>query len=185
MRAGEHQLLGRARPGHALGQRLNHEPRQTNHPPAGAGLGRPEMQVAPRLGDDLDHLDRAALQVDPTPAQPGHLTDAQPAEGPEQDRRTGQRYPSPSDLPQPRPADVGYLSRLTRPDGDGTFILLTGIHAVGSHGIIDYLRRELADLYEQIDRQPFSTLIATEYDPGTRQLVRSERITPLYQHQEP
>jgi hypothetical protein len=25
--------------------------------------------------------------------------------------------------------------------------LLTGIHAVGSHGIIDYLRRELTDLY--------------------------------------
>ena len=79
-----------------------------------------------------------------------------------------------------RPADVGYLSRLHRPDGNGTFILLTGIHAVGSHGIIDFLRRELADLYEQVDLQPFSTLIATEYDPATRQLVRSERIAPLY-----
>jgi hypothetical protein len=73
------------------------------------------------------------------------------------DRRTGERYPSPSDLPQPRPGDVGYLSRLRRPDGNGTFILLTGIHAVGSHGIIDVLRRELADLYEQVDLQPFST----------------------------
>jgi hypothetical protein len=100
------------------------------------------------------------------------------------DRRTGERYQSPSDLPQPRPADVGYLSRLRRPDGDGTFILLTGIHAVGSHGIIDYLRRELADLYEQVDLQPFSTLVATEYDQATRQLVRSERIAPLYRHQE-
>jgi hypothetical protein len=102
-----------------------------------------------------------------------------------QDRRTSQVYQSPSDLPQPRPADVGYLSRLRRPDGNGTFILLTGIHAVGSHGIIDYLRRELADLYEEVDLQPFSTLITTEYDPATRQVVRSERITPLYQHQEP
>ena len=73
---------------------------------------------------------------------------------------------------------------LRRPDGNGTFILLTGIHAVGSHGIIDFLRRELADLYEQVDLQPFSTLIPTEYDPVTRQVVRSERITPLYQHQE-
>ena len=100
------------------------------------------------------------------------------------DRRTGQRHPSPSDLPQPRPADVGYLSRLQRPDGNGTFILLTGIHAVGSHGVIAFLRRELADLYEQVDLQPFSTLVATEYDPVTRQLVRSERIAPLYQHQE-
>ena len=50
------------------------------------GLGRPEVQVAPRLGDDLDHLNRAALQVDPAPAQP--LTpDARPPEGPEQDQR--------------------------------------------------------------------------------------------------
>jgi hypothetical protein len=102
-----------------------------------------------------------------------------------QDRRTSQTYQSPSDLPQPRPADFGYLSRLPRPDGNGTFILLTGIHAVGSHGIIDYLRRELADLYEQMELRPFSTLIATDYDPVTRQAVRSERITPLYQHQEP
>ena len=47
------------------------------------------------------------------------------------------------------------------------------------------LRRELADLYEEVDLQPFSTLITTEYDPATRQVVRSERITPLYQHQEP
>jgi hypothetical protein len=75
-------------------------------------------------------------------------------------------------------------SRLPRPDGNGTFIQLTGIHAVGSHGIIDFLRRELADLYEQVDLQPFSTLIATEYDPVTRKLVRSERIAPLYRHQE-
>jgi hypothetical protein len=102
-----------------------------------------------------------------------------------QDRRTSQVYQSPSDLPQPRPADFGYLSRLRRPDGNGTFVLLTGIHAVGSHGIIAYLRRELADLYEEVDLQPFSTLITTEYDPATRQVVRSERITPLYQHQEP
>jgi hypothetical protein len=101
-----------------------------------------------------------------------------------QDRRTSQVYQSPSDLPQPRPADFGYLSRLRRPDGNGTFVLLTGIHAVGSHGIIDYLRRELTDLYEEVDLQPFSTLITTEYDPATRQVIRSERITPLYRHQE-
>jgi hypothetical protein len=124
---------------------------------------REVLQRDPALGFDQDDVGRWLLQ----------------------DRRTDERYPSPSDLPQPRPADVGYLARLPRPDGNGTFILLTGIHAVGSHGILDYLRRELADLYEQVDLQPFSTLIATEYDPLTRQVVRSERITPLYHHQEP
>jgi hypothetical protein len=132
-------------------------------------------------GPRLSPLIRQVLQSDPVLGfdqdEAGHWL--------LQDRRTGQIHPSPSDLPQPRPADVGYLSRLPRPDGDGTFILLTGIHAVGSHGVIDFLRRELADLYEEVDLQPFSTLIAAEYDPLTRQVVRSERITPLYQHQEP
>jgi hypothetical protein len=45
------------------------------------------VQLALGLGDDLDHLDRPGLQVDPAPAQPGHLTDAQPTEGAEQDQR--------------------------------------------------------------------------------------------------
>ena len=132
-------------------------------------------------GPRLSHVVRDVLQTDPVLA----FDKDDDGRWLLRDRRTGQSYRSPSDLPQPRPGDVGYLSRLRRPDGNGTFVLLTGIHAVGSHGIIDFLRRELADLYEQVDLQPFSTLIATDYDPVTRQVVRSERITPLYQHQEP
>jgi hypothetical protein len=83
LRAGEHQILGRARPRHPLGQGVDHEPREADHPPAGAGLGRAEVQPALGLGNDLDHLDGADLQVDPAPAQPDHLADAQATEGPE------------------------------------------------------------------------------------------------------
>jgi hypothetical protein len=49
----EHQILGRARPRHPLGQGVDHQPRQADDPPTGAGLGRPEVQPALRLGDDL------------------------------------------------------------------------------------------------------------------------------------
>jgi hypothetical protein len=100
------------------------------------------------------------------------------------DRRTGHTYHSPSDNPALPPGDVAYLSRQARPDGNGSFILLTGIHAVGSNGVIDYLTRELADLYEQVGTRRFSTLIASEYDPATRAITSSRRITPLYQHQD-
>jgi hypothetical protein len=53
------------------------------------------------------------------------------------------------------------------------------LHHCPAGDSLDYVRRELADLYEQVDLQPFSTLVATEYDPSTRQLVRRERIAPL------
>ena len=149
--------------------------------PLGGELGLNRDNLIVICGPRLSPVVRDVLQTDPV------LGFDQDDDGRWflRDRRTGQSYRSPSDLPQPQPSDFGYLSRLRRPDGNGTFVLLTGIHAVGSHGIIDYLRRELTDLYEQVDLQPFSTLIATDYDPVTRQVLRSERITPLYQHQEP
>jgi hypothetical protein len=100
------------------------------------------------------------------------------------DQRTGHSYHSPSDDPALPPGDVAYLSRQARPDGNGSFILLTGIHAVGSNGVIHYLTRELADLYEQVGTRRFSTLIASEFDPATRAITSSRRVTPLYLHQD-
>jgi hypothetical protein len=100
------------------------------------------------------------------------------------DQRTGHTYHSPSDNPALPPGDVAYLSRQARPDGNGSFILLTGIHAVGSNGVIHYLTRELADLYEQVGTGRFSTLIASEFDPATRAITSSRRVTPLYLHQD-
>jgi hypothetical protein len=100
------------------------------------------------------------------------------------DRRTGHAYHSPSDNPALPPGDVAYLSRQPRPDGNGSFILLTGIHAVGSNGVIHYLTRELADLYEQVGTRRFSTLIASEFDPATRTITSSRRITHLYLHED-
>jgi hypothetical protein len=100
------------------------------------------------------------------------------------DQRTGHTYHSPSDNPALPPGDVAYLSRQARPDGNGSFILLSGIHAVGSNGVIHYLTRELADLYEQVGTRRFSTLIASEFDPATRTITSSRRITPLYLHED-
>jgi hypothetical protein len=92
------------------------------------------------------------------------------------DQSTGHTYHSPSDDPAQPPGDVAYLSRQARPDGNGSFILLTGIHAVGSSGVIHYLTRELADLYEQVGIRRFSTLIASSPRGSTRPPAASPAV---------
>jgi hypothetical protein len=62
-----------------LGQLLDHRPGQRDDAPAGPGLGRPHVQLVPDLDHDLGHVDGAPQQIDPAPAQPGQLPNAQPA----------------------------------------------------------------------------------------------------------
>lgn len=91
---------------------------------------------------------------------------------------TDQRYDSPGDVSDRR-ADVAYLARLNRPDGKGTLLVLTGIHAVGSLGVVRYLEQNLSDVYEQVGTGRFSCILEAEYDEG-RRVTASRLITPLY-----
>ena len=74
LRSYEHQVVGGPRTGQLLGQGLDHDPGEPDTPVASSGLGRPEMQVAADLGDDLSDLDHPMLQVnaasDVEPEQP-------------------------------------------------------------------------------------------------------------------
>lgn len=100
------------------------------------------------------------------------------------DQRIGQTYRSPSDdLTDPQPGDIAYLARLPRPDGQGTILLLTGMHAVGSHGVVRYLERELAELYQEVGTRRFSTVIACDFDLVTRNILSSRRVAPLHLHE--
>jgi hypothetical protein len=162
-----------------LARDLQHEPQVEYIPLGGAiELNRDNMLVI--FGPRISPLIAQVLKTDPVlqfdrDADGWFLTD----------HRTGHTYHSPSDDPAQPPGDVAYLSRQARPDGKGSFILLTGIHAVGSNGVIHYLTRELADLYEQVGTRRFSTLIASEFDPATRTVTSSRRVTPLYLHEDP
>ena len=51
--------------------------------------------------------------------------------------QTGEEFHSPSDKGEP--VDYGYIGRLPRPDGRGTFLYLAGIHAMGTLGVTQYL----------------------------------------------
>ncbi|MFE9221097.1 sigma factor-like helix-turn-helix DNA-binding protein [Streptomyces lavendulae] len=79
--------------------------------------------------------------------------------------------------------DVGYLARLPRLDGKGTFIYIAGIHAIGANGVVHYLENHLAELYREVRTHRFSTLISCRYDPKTLEVLESKRVSPIYRHE--
>jgi predicted XRE-type DNA-binding protein len=97
------------------------------------------------------------------------------------DKVTGADFRSPID--DGKPQDIGYLARLPRPDGKGTFLHIAGIHAVGSDGVVHYLSQHVSDLYSEVRTRRFSMLISCDFDPVTREIITSERLTPLLRHE--
>ncbi len=100
------------------------------------------------------------------------------------DKRTGEEIRSGQEDDPPRPYDVGYLGRLPRPDGNGTFLAIAGIHPEGSLGVVHLLTTDIASLWGQVGNEPFSVVVGTEYAPDTHEPVRTELLTPIYRHDE-
>ncbi|MFJ8350493.1 sigma factor-like helix-turn-helix DNA-binding protein [Streptomyces sp. NPDC094153] len=98
------------------------------------------------------------------------------------DQRTGKEYRSPQDE-DGSTGDVGYLGRLPRLDGRGTFLYIAGIHAIGANGVVHFLEHNLAELYREVRTKRFSTLISCRYNPETLEILESRRVTPLYRHE--
>ncbi|MFF2805770.1 sigma factor-like helix-turn-helix DNA-binding protein [Streptomyces sp. NPDC058000] len=98
------------------------------------------------------------------------------------DKNDGNVYRSPMDE-DGSASDFGYLGRLPRLDGRGTFLYIAGIHSVGANGVVHYLENNLAELYREVRTRRFSTLISCRYDPKTLDVLESRRVTPLYRHE--
>ncbi|MFE0463046.1 hypothetical protein ACFW1A_27705 [Kitasatospora sp. NPDC058965] len=98
------------------------------------------------------------------------------------DLQTNMEYRSPLDE-DGTAGDVGYLGRLPRLDGKGTFLYIAGIHAIGASGVVHYLENHLAELYRDVKMRRFSTLISCRYDPATLEVLESSRVTPIYRHE--
>lgn len=100
------------------------------------------------------------------------------------DQTTGIEYRSPRSLGEPR--DYGYIGRLPRPDGKGTFLYLAGTHAPGTLGATSYVVDNLPDLYRELKTRRFSTVVECRFDPDNSLMMASvERVTPLYRHDGP
>lgn len=87
-------------------------------------------------------------------------------------------YRSPCDKGEP--ADYAYIGRLPRPDTKGTFLYLAGIHAMGTVGAAKFLTDNLSELYSIVRNKRWSTLIESQYDPDTRHVTSTQRITQIY-----
>ncbi|MDG9678824.1 sigma factor-like helix-turn-helix DNA-binding protein [Micromonospora sp. DH14] len=92
---------------------------------------------------------------------------------------TDEEYRSPRD--SGHSADYGYIGRLPRPDGKGSFLYLAGIHAQGTLGAAHFIADNIGQLYKELKNRRFSTVVRSEYDG--KKLLSVERVTPLYRHE--
>ncbi|EEP74273.1 hypothetical protein MCAG_04600 [Micromonospora sp. ATCC 39149] len=91
-------------------------------------------------------------------------------------------YRSPRDDGQS--ADYGYVGRLPRPDGRGSFLYLAGTHAQGTLGAAHFVANNLAQLHKELKSRRFSMVVRCEYDPtNPRKILSCERVTPIYRHE--
>jgi len=98
------------------------------------------------------------------------------------DTRTGSAYRSGSDAEPGRPEDVAYLGRLARPDGQGSFLAIAGIHPQGSLGVAHLLATDISILWGRAAAERFSVVVATSYDPATHEPVTTSLASPVYRH---
>jgi hypothetical protein len=96
-----------------------------------------------------------------------------------QERETGEQYLSPMDDPDPVATDVGYLGRVPI-DDTRSVLLIAGVHAIGSVGIVHWLQTNLEDLYQQIGTDNFSMVIRCDHLDG--EITSSEAACPPARH---
>jgi predicted transcriptional regulator len=98
-------------------------------------------------------------------------------------RNTGEQYRSLRD--RGVFADYGYIGRLPKPDGHGTFLYLAGIHSQGTLGAAKYVADNLLTMHRQMKTRRFSAVVSCAYDPDAKSQpsVFSVRLeTPCYRH---
>lgn len=96
-----------------------------------------------------------------------------------QDVKTEKPYRSPQDSPTFENADFGYLGRVRRLDGKGTFLCVAGIHSTGTRGAAQYLIDNKKTLQSDFRRARFSMLIRTEHDKTTKKITKIEPVAGI------
>ncbi|MGA3526804.1 hypothetical protein [Melissospora conviva] len=155
---------------------LSFQVEQFRIPPGGEW--EPMRDVVAICGPKSSPVTAAAIEADPylmfEPDEAGKWTI--------RERDGGRVYESPMDLAgEQRWSDVAYVGRLPVPGSDRLFLVVAGVHALGSAGAVDYLARNLPDLYAQVGTRPFSMVVISDHDGET--VTRSELLCPPRVHQ--
>jgi hypothetical protein len=158
-------------------------------------------EVARALGLDCGHevvpppglvdLNRSNLVVLGSPARVPFLSQilpSDPAYGIDSDddgwfvldKAKNQKLYSPSDTG--KSTDYGYIGRLPRPDGAGTFLYIAGLHALGTLGAAYWLADNIDLVYRETRGKRWSSLISVEYDKK-RQPVSMSQLAPIARHE--
>jgi hypothetical protein len=89
------------------------------------------------------------------------------------ERGSGRAFSSPIDE-NGGDADFAYVARLHRPDGR-PFIVIAGIHAIGSLGAVHFLTRtaNLHELHRRVGTQPFSMVVSSSFKRSPLQITSS------------
>lgn len=137
---------------------LGHQPRSYEIPPTGEW--EPPADAVAICGPKSSHVTAEAIESDP------YLSFEPDSEGRWviTDRQTGSVFVSPYDVGD-KTRDIAYVARLTR--NNRQVLVVAGVHALGSIGAVEYLRRNLDDLFGIVDERPFSLVVASTFDDLT------------------
>ncbi|MGW2093265.1 hypothetical protein [Promicromonospora sukumoe] len=120
----------------------------------------PPVDAVAICGPKSSYVTAEAIEADP------HLT-FEPDDGGRwviSDRTAGDVFVSPFDIDDPS-RDIAYVGRLNR--NGKVLLVVAGVHAIGSVGAVDYLRRNLAKLYATVGDSPFSMVVTSKFDGTT------------------
>lgn len=101
------------------------------------------------------------------------------------DRSADERHGSPMDDSEPTPRDIAYVARLKRPNDDGHFVSIAGVHAIGSLGAVHWLTEpaNLGALHAAVGHQPFSMVIRSEFTRSPLAIHQTEVIVEPMVHE--
>ncbi|MDP8929992.1 MAG: helix-turn-helix transcriptional regulator [Actinomycetota bacterium] len=95
------------------------------------------------------------------------------------ERATGNEILSPLDRAAPTDQDLAYVGRLPRPDRSGTFLLIAGIHAIGSLGAVHFLTQahNLKEVHRAVGEARFSMVVSCAFQRLPLTITSSEAFT--------
>lgn len=126
-------------------------------------MGSPK--VLPTVGQIMGSDQNFAFGADDTGRYLVELTDGTIHRSPQDDGET---------------ADCAYIGRLPRPDGQGSFLYIAGIHAAGTHGAARYLVNNAPELHKQVKDKLFSVLIRADYETHERTITSTKALTQVH-----